>query len=260
MLGKLLKYELKRSARKFFPLVVGYMIVSLIFSLMLRYGESVKSPNFLMIFIVVCIAYGIAVGALFTVGFTISLTNFHKTLFTDEGYLMLTIPVKPYYHIFTKFISSVIWSSASMVVFVLSLLLIDPTEYLDSVGDFINALGNGFIEEPLTSFLICLYTLTLFAGLQIFLYFVISLSNCFKHKCLAGFAIIFACNMLSSMISNFAGDLSLWNMIFMPTSRLPATETAFNLRLVFMTMYQFAYILAYFLLTNFIITRKHNLQ
>lgn len=260
MLGKLLKYELKRSARKFFPLVVGYMIVALIFSLMLRYGESVKSPNFLMIFIVVCIAYGIAVGALFTVGFTISLTNFHKTLFTDEGYLMLTIPVKPYYHIFTKFISSVIWSAASMIVFVLSLLLIDPTEYLDSVGDFINALGNGFVEEPLTSFLICLYTLTLFAGMQIFLYFVISLSNCFKHKVLAGFAIIFACNMLSSMISNLAGDLSLWNMLFMPTSRLPDTEASFNLRLVFMTMYQFAYILAYFLLTNFIITRKHNLQ
>ena len=47
MLGKLLKYELKRSARKFFPLVLGYMIVALIFSLMLRYGESVKSPNFL---------------------------------------------------------------------------------------------------------------------------------------------------------------------------------------------------------------------
>ena len=244
MLGKLLKYELKRSARKFFPLVVGYMIVALIFSLMLRYGESVKSPNFLMIFIVVSIAYGIAVGALFTVGFTISLTNFHK----------------PYYHIFTKFISSVIWSAASMIVFVLSLLLIDPTEYLDSVGDFINALGNGFAEEPLTSFLICLYTLTLFAGLQIFLYFVISLSNCFKHKVLVGFAIIFACNMLSSMISNLAGDLSLWNMLFMPTSRLPDTEVAFNLRLVFMTMYQFAYILAYFLLTNFIITRKHNLQ
>ena len=242
MLGKLLKYELKRSARKFFPLVLGYMIVALIFSLMLRYGESVKSPNFLMIFIVVSIAYGIAVGALFTVGFTISLTNFHKTLFTDEGYLMLTIPVKPYYHIFTKFISSVIWSAASMIVFVLSLLLIDPTEYLDSVGDFINALGNGF------------------AGLQIFLYFVISLSNCFKHKVLVGFAIIFACNMLSSMISNLAGDLSLWNMLFMPTSRLPDTEVAFNLRLVFMTMYQFAYILAYFLLTNFIITRKHNLQ
>lgn len=260
MLGKLLKYELKRSARKFFPLVVGYMIVALIFSLMLRYGESVKSPNFLMIFIVVSIAYGIAVGALFTVGFTISLTNFHKTLFTDEGYLMLTIPVKPYYHIFTKFISSVIWSAASMIVFVLSLLLIDPTEYLDSVGDFINALGNGFAEEPLTSFLICLYTLTLFAGLQIFLYFVISLSNCFKHKVLVGFAIIFACNMLSSMISNLAGDLSLWNMLFMPTSRLPDIEVAFNLRLVFMTMYQFAYILAYFLLTNFIITRKHNLQ
>lgn len=260
MLGKLLKYELKRSARKFFPLVVGYMIVALIFSLMLRYGESVKSPNFLVIFIVVYIAYGIAVGALFTVGFTISLTNFHKTLFTDEGYLMLTIPVKPYYHIFTKFISSVIWSAASMIVFVLSLLLIDPTEYLDSVGDFINAFGNGFVEEPLTSFLICLYTLTLFAGMQIFLYFVISLSNCFKHKVLAGFAIIFACNMLSSMISNLAGDLSLWNMLFMPTSRLPDTEAAFNLRLVFMTMYQFAYILAYFLLTNFIITRKHNLQ
>lgn len=260
MLGKLLKYELKRSARKFFPLVVGYMIVTLIFSLMLRYGDSVKSPNFLVIFIVVCIAYGIAVGALFTVGFTISLTNFHKTLFTDEGYLMLTIPVKPYYHIFTKFISSVIWSAASMIVFVLSLLLIDPTEYLDSVGDFINTLSNGFIEEPLTSFLICLYTLALFAGLQIFLYFVISISNCFKHKVLAGFAIIFACNILSSMISNLAGDLSLWNMLFMPTSRFPDTETAFNLRLVFMTMYQFAYILAYFLLTNFIITRKHNLQ
>ena len=142
----------------------------------------------------------------------------------------------------------------------LSPLLIDPTEYLDSVGDFINAFGNGFAEEPLTSFLICLYALILFANWQIFFYFVISLSNCFRHKVLAGFGIIFACNMLSSMISNLAGDLSLWNMLFMPTSRLPDTEVAFNLRLVFMTMYQFAYILAYFLLTNFIITRKHNLQ
>lgn len=69
MLGKLLKYELKRSARKFFPLVVGYMIVALIFSLMLRYGESVKNPNFLMIFIVVSIAYGIAVGGFVHCGF-----------------------------------------------------------------------------------------------------------------------------------------------------------------------------------------------
>ena len=214
MLGKLLKYELKRSARKFFPLVVGYMIVALIFSLMLRYGESVKSPNFLMIFIVVSIAYGIAVGALFTVVFTISLTNFHKTLFTDEGYLMLTIPVKPYYHIFTKFISSVIWSAASMIVFVLSLLLIDPTEYLDSVGDFINAFGNVFAEEPLTSFLICLYALILFANWQIFFYFVISLSNCFRHKVLAGFGIVFGCNIISSFINSFAGGLSLWNMFF----------------------------------------------
>ena len=69
-----------------------------------------------------------------------------------------------------------------MIVFVLSLLLIDPTEYLDSVGDFINAFGNGFAEEPLTSFLICLYTLTLFAGLQIFLYFVISFQTVSSTK------------------------------------------------------------------------------
>lgn len=260
MLGKLLKYELKRSARKFFPLVLGYMIVALIFSLMLRYGESVKSPNFLMIFIVVSIAYGIAVGALFTVGFTISLTNFHKTLFTDEGYLMLTIPVKPYYHIFTKFISSVIWSAASMIVFVLSLLLIDPTEYLDSVGDFINALGNGFAEEPLTSFLICLYALMLFANWQIFFYFVISLSNCFRHKVLAGFGIVFGCNIISSFINSFVGGLSLWNMFFVGHAVYYESNINLDLRLVFMTMYQFAYILAYFLLTNFIITRKHNLQ
>ena len=46
MLGKLLKYELKRSARKFFPLVVGYMIVALIFSLMLRMVRALKALIF----------------------------------------------------------------------------------------------------------------------------------------------------------------------------------------------------------------------
>ena len=147
-----------------------------------------------------------------------------------------------------------------MIVFVLSLLLIDQQSILTG-GRFYKTLwATALLKNRSLRFWICLYTLTLFAGLQIFSYIFVISSNCFAQKVLVGFAIIFACNMLSSMISNLAGDLSLWNMLFMPTSRLPDTEVAFNLRLVFMTMYQFAYILAYFLLTNFIITRKHNLQ
>lgn len=258
MLGKLLKYELKRSARKFFPFAIGYLIISLILSLLITTSIANYDRNFIFPLIVVGLPYIVCTAAIFILGFVISLASFNKTLFTDEGYLMLTIPVKPYYHIITKLISSVIWSAASLGFFAVSLLILDPEEFTGYLGDFVDEAVESMVQDPLMVVLVCLYFLVLFANLQVFFYFVISLANSFRHKILAGFAIVFGCNVISSIISSFVGNYSLWNLIFVVDTNF--ADIDYHLRTLFMIIYQLVYAVIFYFLTNYIITRNHNLQ
>lgn len=256
MLGKLLKYELKRSARRFCPLVIGYMIISVMLAVFSRMNFGNSDVQLAAIFAIIAAAYGILTMVLFVLGFSLSLSNFNKTLFTDEGYLMLTIPVKPCYHIFVKLISSVVWSAASIAVFLISLLIIDMDGFANDFKEFAEAVSVAFTHEPLTALLACLLMLACFADLQIFFYFVISLSNCFRHKALAGFAIVFANSIITSVISGLTSKSSVFGFLYIDT----AVDINVDAHLCIMILYQLFYITVYFLLTNFIITRKHNLQ
>lgn len=255
MLGKLLKYEMKRSARRFCPLVAGYMIISVLLAVFSRMDFRNSDVQLAVIFAIIAASYGILTSVLFVFGFSLSLSNFNKTLFTDEGYLMLTIPVKPYYHIFVKLISSVVWSAASIAVFLLSLFIIDIDGFASDFKELADIISQVITHEPLTALLVFLLMLACFANLQIFFYFVISLSNCFSHKVLAGFAIVFANSIIMSFIGRFNFSSSMFGFYIDNPN-----EIISNVDICFMILYQLFYIVVYFLLANFIITRKHNLQ
>lgn len=83
MLGKLLKYELKATARYFVPLLATFGGITLLFKLfmmMIGFGNDPLRMTF-SIFIVTI--YVVAVIALFLMCFIISFYRFYKNFYTD---------------------------------------------------------------------------------------------------------------------------------------------------------------------------------
>ncbi|MFC4804919.1 hypothetical protein [Filifactor villosus] len=127
MLGKLIKYEMKSVARYFVPLYALILISSLLLGL--NVGASMRSgletygaegiiPSLLTLILVSGYI------ALYVITIIMIVTRYSKNLLGDEGYLMMTLPVKTESILHSKWISSMIWMFLSMVVATLSFVLI----------------------------------------------------------------------------------------------------------------------------------------
>ena len=266
MLGKLLKYELQRSAKKFLPLVLGYFGVSVIISILTQdfVGNFFDDSPLAAIPVLLLLLYFGMTIALFVMGFFMSVSNFQKTLFTNEGYLMLTIPVKERNHIFAKLISSMVWATASIIVFFISLVFLN-FETLESYAETFKVMIQAFEEEPLTCVLLFVLSLISFAGGQLFFYFLVSASNLFRKKILSGFIIV----VISYIINSFT--FTLFREIMDNMLETPFTEyyrsysksdlmSYVNSMMIGCIIYQLIYCVIFYFLTNYVVTKKFNLQ
>ena len=121
MLGKLLKYEFKSTARTFLPLYALVIIFSFILKLSMEIEKYLKVSIFTAL---LSIIYAILIIGVIAITFVVILQQFFKTLLGDEGYLMFTLPVEPYKHIFTKLITSFTWVVGSTFVGILSVIIL----------------------------------------------------------------------------------------------------------------------------------------
>ena len=121
MLGKLLKYEMKASARTLVPLYIGTLVVAAICSIQvaLTFGQpnnadvwmsvgtfrtSSNVAGFLfLLFFGLCVA--ITVLTIMTV-----IQRFNTSLIGNEGYLMFTLPVTHAQLLSSKLIGAMLWS------------------------------------------------------------------------------------------------------------------------------------------------------
>ena len=122
MLTKLLKYEFKATARYFVPAIVALLAISVVnricFALSNDPTMNVTTPTVISMMLYVAIL--IAVGVLALI---ITIKRFHSSLLTDEGYLMMTLPVSVDTHIISKIITSGVWLIASTLAAVISILI-----------------------------------------------------------------------------------------------------------------------------------------
>lgn len=98
MTGKLLKYELKATARVMLPLYLVMLLATLVMAVNLDSG---KVNNFILNTIINA-AFFIAVFVCFVVGTLMILQRFYKNLLGSEGYLMFTLPVTTMQNILGK--------------------------------------------------------------------------------------------------------------------------------------------------------------
>lgn len=128
-----MKYEIKSTARMFLPfylIVVGLAVIARIFqeiSRMLAYSYInhdliyttlnaiyvISMMFFVMGFIVVCLLTPI-----------ISVYRFRTNLLKSEGYLMMTLPVKPSQHIWAKLHTMFLWGIGTLITCGIALLIL----------------------------------------------------------------------------------------------------------------------------------------
>ena len=115
MLNKLLKYEIKATARLFLPLYATILIFAAINLFFLAAPDANEnSISFYELAVGIgMIVYVILMTGLVVMTLFVLVQRFYKNLLSDEGYLMFTLPVKSWSHILSKLMIAMLWTIAS---------------------------------------------------------------------------------------------------------------------------------------------------
>ena len=214
MLGKLLKYELKATARYFVPLLATFGGITLLFKLfmaMIGFGNDPLRMTF-SIFIVTI--YVVAVIALFLMCFIISFFRFYKNFYTDEGYLSFTLPVSINLQILNKLLISIFWVVVSTAAFFLSIFIfLAGTPYWN---DFFHLMSLSFQEfskiDAGIRFLFITETLTALVlnavASPLFIYLCVTIGGLLpNHRLAASIGTYFLATAALSLVTNIFSSL-----------------------------------------------------
>lgn len=124
MLGKLLKHEMRALSRYLLPLHAIVLIMSIIghFTVTVNADRYPKYAALLLIITYIALLFAVSICT-----FIIIAIRFYKNLFTDEGYLTLTLPAGAGQHLACKSITAVIWLVISLLTIMCSIWLLCVT-------------------------------------------------------------------------------------------------------------------------------------
>jgi hypothetical protein len=141
MLIKSVKHDLMATYRDFVGIYVALLVASIIGPFVIQVN------NGIVFFIAIMVLSGLTIATLIITFLTI-IRLYNRRLFSNEGYLTMTLPVKTHITIISKVITGMIWSFAtSMVFFGAALIFYGIYSVLYNVlgwtnlGEFINFLN-----------------------------------------------------------------------------------------------------------------------
>lgn len=225
MLIKLIKHDLLATYREFTGLYVALISMAIVGPLV------ISTKNEWLIAILFFGLFGFTIATLVVTFMTI-IKLYSRRLFSDEGYLTLTLPVKTRDTIASKVATGVFWSFATIAVFFLSFTLfttifyfiltgtqwydvsVDIAAILGQIGDtgIFNVLFNASLLGFPLSFMDTVYSMTL-------LLFIITLVNTSlirKNRVAAGVALYLLASMiLGSILSNLHGESILFTKLIL---------------------------------------------
>lgn len=265
MLSKLFKYELKATGRIFLPLFLALLLFAIINRFMLSPDEF-DTPAMISMAIYIMIMVG-----MFVMTFIMMIQRFNKNLLSDEGYLMHTLPVEPWKHIVSKLFVSMLWMVISGITALLSILIIalkkgDFTQFTEAFATIhqqaFELLG---ASVYLLSFEIIIVLLVTLASGILIIYASIAIGHLFnQHKMLASFGAFIGLSALSEIL------LKLFNMIpgtaFSSNIHISSVNDLISMQptiqLIIASGIIFTGLLcaAYFAITNFILSKRLNLE
>lgn len=263
MLSKLLKYEVKATGRLFLPLFLSLLVFALITKFTAAFNSQWHAPAIISMGI-----YNLIMAGMFVMTLIVMIQRFYKNLLCDEGYLMFTLPIKPWQHIVSKLLVSMLWIVSSVVVAIFSVVIIAYKKGM--IAGIVK--GFSILMSQLKgqwSASVSLITFEIFIGILLSLitgilliYAAIAIGHLFsKHKMLASFGAFIVFNIIQQIffmlsVNLLSGVAQYMNIQLTLNNNQEIIKLIFALGIIFIGLFG----TAYFALTNFILSKRLNLE
>lgn len=124
MLIKLIKYDIRADYKKY--ALTSAVILLLSFAVRLadiKFGDLSDDSDWKFLFEFLGAALMLLCGVALLMTIVFSAVRYQKKMYSDEGYLMNTLPVKPSLHIFSSILTTFIWTVLIIAVDFLALII-----------------------------------------------------------------------------------------------------------------------------------------
>ncbi|MGM9554685.1 MAG: hypothetical protein ACI3V2_10295 [Faecousia sp.] len=254
MLRKLLKYDLRANMKIFLFIWPAIIVFAVIERLAISADLEGKLGTVLISTTTTVFVLGVIAACI--VSLVVSIVRFYSGLLRDEGYLMFTLPVKPWQLILSKFLT------ALLTVVVTGLISVLASWYLfDGINGFYVTVRMLWYELDLPSGMtLLLVGLIIFASICMLLlqiYLSCSIGQLFKrHRILWSVLVYYGINVVIEILS----VSSLIGFNAFSAFAYTATIREVNLLLGIVLAVQAALCVLYFFLSECILRKKLNLE
>lgn len=265
-----MKYECKAAKRTFLPLYGAFLLLALLLAIFDLFSDS-RGKEWIWldtVELLITIAYSVLFMTIFVATIAVTAQRFYKNLFTEEGYLSHTLPVKTSTHVTCKLLTGLFWGICSVAVVICSILMLlifnISALKLDSFFvELSKAIQNLTFGDKL---LMVEGVAVLFLGaacgiLTIFL--SIAIGNSFhSHRALAGVLGYFAIHIVMNFTMQ-AGNWIGWNSIgknisYFPEQGIPVYSLQVGLG--GLIVYLLLFIVVQFIGVSWLLRKKLNLD
>lgn len=235
MLGKLIAYEFRATARYFLPIYAALLLVSLLSGLLdasSQYGMPLMQAILVFSYTLLALALGV-------ITLVVIITRFYRNLLGREGYLMFTLPVTVDQNILAKLLPAFVWLVGSILLLCLCMvLLIDWQLFLDLFDVSAWQLQMGW-QGVLGAISLLLGLILLMLAQILFAYMCMAIGQRFNvHKFIASVAIYLGLSLVLQigliLTITFAGTVAYDPLAWLMTCFL---ETSENMQLILFCLF-----------------------
>ena len=289
MIKKLCKYEFRSIGRTLIPIYIAVIAVSIITAISIAMNVNYANINYSsnsvqwaiemnvqyklqqVFTFVMSLTYFAVMVALFVLTFVIILQRFYKGLLCDEGYLMFTLPVKPWQLITSKGITAFVISILSGIVSCISIFIM----MIGALPQPFKFLAQFFSLENWSMFFTRLNEVVPMWGIYLFEFIILvivsSLASLYqvyasmaighlakKNRILMSVVAYIVISMILSFIGGIFGVFSAFtmqNLIY-----INAGEAFLHALLIFSIIISIIECVVFFVITERILSKKLNLE
>ena len=290
MIKKLCKYEFRSIGRTLIPIYIAVIAVSIITAISIAMNVNYANINYSsnsvqwaiemnvpyklqqVFTFVMSLTYFAVMVALFVLTFVIILQRFYKGLLCDEGYLMFTLPVKPWQLITSKGITAFVISILSGIVSCISIFIM----MIGVAEDRWTLLAQMFSFKNWSMFFTRLNEVVPMWGIYLFEFIILvivsSLASLYqiyasmaighlskKNRILMSVVAYIAISMILSFVGGIFGVfsvLTIQNSIYY----INAGEVFLHALLIFSIIISIIEFVVFFVITERILSKKLNLE
>ena len=260
---------MKSTSRLFLPLIIGFIAITLLckFAFETSYsaflGNSWLMETITAIFFVLYFVYIIA---LFVMTAVFIVMHFYKTMVSDQGYLTNTLPVKMGTLINAKLLSAVLWEIIAGLLFILSIFIFftghlnmtDLRQIFHDFGTLYQELSN-YLNMPVFILEVAIICIVGLISGPLMLYAAIALGHLFKkHRVLWAVISYFAIYVVMQIICSIYFTICGYASPIFSYSEY-AAQTIQNYML-FSTIFTVACTAGFYAITDYVFTKKLNLE